>query len=231
VVEKYKISAKERTLAKKVNGLRREGFIPAVIYSKGKEAMILAVDAHSFDLCYREAGGNSVVSIDIEKLDGTTSKKNALIHEVALDPVSEKILHTDFLQIRMDEKITAAVPLNFVGDSVAVIELSGSLLTPIDEIEVECLPADLPHELEVDIVPLVDFEAVIHISDLKVPEGVIILSDPEEVIAYVEEPRSEEEMAELEEPVSPEEELPPSEHGEEEPETETEETSGDEKTE
>jgi len=225
VVEKYKISAKERDLSKKANKLRREGFIPAVIYSKGKEAMSLAVDGHSFDLCYREAGGNSVVLIEVEKLDGSTSKKNALIHEVDLDPVSEKVLHTDFLQIRMDEKITATVPLSFIGDSVAVIELSGSLLTPIDEIEVECFPADLPHEIEIDITALSDFESVIHISDLKIPEGVAILSESEEVVAYVEPPRSEEEMAELEEPITPDEELPPSEHGEAEPEKETEEGS------
>lgn len=217
MVEKFKIVAREREAKEKANTLRHDGFIPAVIYGKGKEPMSLAVDAHAFDLCYREAGGNSIIAVDIKKIDGSDSKKNALIYEVASDPVSDKPLHVDFLQIRMDEKITASIPLKFVGDSVAVIEQGGSLLTHLDELEVECLPADMPHEIEVDIAPLVDFEAVIHVSDIKVPENIVVLTDPEEVVVYVEEPRSEEEMAELEEPVAPEEELPPSEHGEEEP--------------
>jgi large subunit ribosomal protein L25 len=216
VAEKFKITARERDAKEKTNALRREGFIPAVVYGKGKESMPLAVDAHSFDLCYREAGGNSIVAVDIKKLDGGDSKKNALIYDVASDPVTDKVVHVDFLQIRMDEKITASIPLKFTGDSIAVIEQGGSLLTHLDEIEVECLPNDMPHEIEIDIAPLVDFEAVIHVSDIKIPEGVVVLTDPEEVVVYVEEPRSEEEMAELEEPVTPEEELPPSEHGEEE---------------
>jgi len=216
VAEKFKISARERETKEKTNALRHEGFIPAVVYGKGKESMSLAVDAHSFDLCYREAGGNSIIAVDIKKLDGSDSKKNALIHDVASDPVTDKVLHVDFLQIRMDEKITASIPLKFIGDSIAVIEQGGSLLTHLDEIEVECLPNDMPHEIEIDIASLVDFEAVIHVSDIKIPEGVTVLTDPEEVVVYVEEPRSEEEMAELEEPVAPEEELPPSDHGEEE---------------
>ncbi len=223
VAEKFKITAKERNNEEKVKALRRSGLVPAVIYSKSKDPMSLSVDSHAFDLCYREAGGNSIVAVDIKKLDGSDSKRNALIHDVALDPVTDKVLHIDFLQIRMDEKITAAIPLKFVGDSIAVIEQGGSLLTPLDEVEVECLPADMPHEIEVDIEPLVDFEAVIHVSDIKVPEGVTIISDPEEVVVYVEEPRSEEELAELEEPVTPEEEMPPSEQGEEEAEAEGEE--------
>lgn len=213
MVEKLKITALERDLKQKARQLRRDGLIPSVVYSKGNKTIPLLVNAHSFDLCYREAGGNTIIALDIEKLDGATEKRNALIHEVALDPVTDQVLHADFLQIRMDEKITAAVPLKFIGDSIAVIELGGSLLTHKGEVEVESLPADLPHEIEVDIAPLVDFEAVIHVSDLKMAENVTILDDQEEVVAYVEPPRSEEELAELEETPT-EEEIPPSEYGE-----------------
>jgi large subunit ribosomal protein L25 len=101
----------------------------------------------------------------------------------------------------MKEKIHAEVPLKFIGDSVAVIEKEGSLITSKDSIEVECLPADLIPELEVDISVLDDFEKNIKISDLKLPEGIEILDDAEEIVAHVEEPRSEEELAELEEEV------------------------------
>jgi len=213
MVEKLKIHAKERDLTIKTNLLRKTGLMPAILYSKGKEAFPIVLNSHEFELCYREAGGNTVVAIDIDKLDGSESKRNALIHDLAHDPVTDQVLHVDFLQIRMDEKITAEVPLKFVGDSAAVIDLGGSLLTHLDEVEVECLPADMPHEIEVNISLLNDFEASIHISDLVIPANVNVLDDSEEVVAYVEAPRSEEELAELEEPIIPEEEMPPSEHG------------------
>ena len=113
----------------------------------------------------------------------------------------------------MNEKLTTEIPLKFVGDSVAVIDLGGSLLTALDQVEVECLPADLPHEIEVNIDALADFESVIHVSDLVVAPNVTILTDPESVVVRVEAPRSEEELEELEEPVQ-EGEMPESEHGE-----------------
>jgi large subunit ribosomal protein L25 len=215
VSEKLKLHVKERDLTLKPNRLRKEGLVPAIIYSKGNKNMPLSINAHDFELCYRQAGGNTILALEIEKVDGSNEKKNALIYQVSKDPVKDKVLHADFLQIKMNEKITATIPLKFIGDSVAVIEKDGSLMTQKSEVEVECFPADLPHEIEVDISPLVDFEAAIHVADLKVSEGVAVLDDPEETIVYVEEPRSEEEMAELEEPVTPEEEMPPSEHGEE----------------
>jgi large subunit ribosomal protein L25 len=214
VVEKVKLNAKERELTgKKVKHLRKEGRMPVVIYGKDRKPMALDVDAHDFALMFRQAGGNTIIEVEIEKLDGSKEKKNVLVSQTDVDPVKGNLLHADFLQIKMNEKITAQVPLHFVGDSIAVIDLQGSLLTPRDEVEVECLPADLPHEIEVDLGALVDFETVIHVSDLKVQEGVVVLDDPEETVAFVEAPRTDEEMeADLEAPV--EEEMPESEHGE-----------------
>jgi large subunit ribosomal protein L25 len=202
VADKVKIAVKERELTgKKVKQLRREGQIPAVIYGKDKKPFALVVDAKEFEKLYRSAGGNTIVELDFEQSDGTKAKRNVLIHEVETDPVRGDIIHADFLEIKMNEKITAVVPLNFVGDSLAVIDLGGSLLTQKDEVEVECLPANLPHEIEVDIAALVDFEAVIHVSDIKAPADVVILDDPEETIVRVEAPRTDEEMEELETPV------------------------------
>ena len=216
MVDKEKLSAKVRTvIGKQVKGLRRSGQLPAVIYGKDRKPTALMVEAHGFNLLFRKAGGNTIVAIDIEKEDGTKERKNVLIHEVVTDPVSGEILHADLLQIKMNEKLTTNIPLRYVGDSAAVIDLQGSLLTEMDEVEVECLPADLPQHIEVDITPLVDFEAVLHVSDIVAPEGVVILSDPEVTIARVDAPRSDEEMEELEEPAT-EGELPESEHGEEE---------------
>lgn len=219
MVDKVRLSAKERDLkGKKVKHLRKEGLLPLVVYGKDKKPVTLEVNAHDFAMMYKMSGGNTIIEVEIEKIDGSKEKKNVLIHEVALDPVKSNILHADLLQIKMNEKITTSVPLRFVGDSVAVIDLQGSLLTPKSEVEVECLPANIPHEIEVDIAPLADFEAVLHISDIVVPAEVTILDDPEETIAYVEAPRTDEELEEIEGEVEAE---IPAEEGEETPAEET----------
>ena len=212
--DKEKLIAKERNIiGKEVKALRRDGMTPVVIYGGGRKPMALEVDTHDFNLLYRKAGGNTIVAIEIESADGTKEKKNVLVHDTEVHPVTGHILHADLLQIKMNEKLTTTIPLKFVGDSIAVIEQSGSMLTPTDEIEIECFPGDLPHEIEVDITLLVDFDTVIHVSDIKAPEGVEILTDPEAVVAHVEAPRSDEELEELEEAV-PETEAPEAEHGE-----------------
>lgn len=211
-MEKIKLQAKKRDiLGKKVAGLRREGLIPAVLYGKDKDNMSLTVDKKEFDRAYRLSGGSTLVLLEIDD----EKAKNVLVKEVSKDPVTGDAIHADFYQVRMSEKITANVPLNFTGDSVAVMDLSGSLITNKSELAVECLPADLPHEIEVDISVLEDFDSVIHIKDIKVPEGVEIKDDPEETVVLVEPPRSEEELAELEEPVE-EGEMPEAEMGGEE---------------
>ncbi len=216
VAGEIKLSVKQREdIGKKLTKLRNEGWLPAVIYGNDKKSVAIQVNTHDFEMLYKKAGGNTVITVEIEKLDGTKDKRKALIYVVDRNPVSDNILHADLYEINMKEKLTTNVPLKFVGDAAAEIELGGALLTQLDEVEVECLPADLPKEIEVDLSALVDFDAVIRVSDLILPQGVEILNDPEETISYVEEPRSEEEMAELEAPIAAEE-MPPSETGSEE---------------
>jgi len=209
-MEKIKLQAKKRDIVGKgLAAIRNEGAVPAVLYGKEKENINLSVNKKEFDHIYKLSGESSLILLEI---DGDKSK-NVLVKDVSKDPVHGSVLHVDFYQVKMSEKITTNVPLVFTGDSKAVIDLSGSLITNKDEVEVECLPGDLPHEIEVDITVLEDFDSVIHIKDIKVPEGVEIKDDPEETLALVEPPRSEEEMAELEEPVV-EGEMPEAEQGE-----------------
>lgn len=171
--------------------------IPAVVYGKHFKNESIVVDTKAFNLLFREAGTSNLVDIVV---DGGSPIKT-LIHDSQKNPVTGEIIHVDFLKVNMKEKIHAEIPLTFVGESTAVIDLEGSLITPIDSIEVECLPGDLPSEIEIDISVLDDFEKNIKVSDIKVPTGVEILSEPEEILAFVQEPRSEEEMAELEEEI------------------------------
>lgn len=198
---------KREIVGKKVSSLRRDGLIPAVIYRKNIESINISINNAEFTKVYKNAGGNTIVLV---KLEGG-SDKNVLIHRVDRDGVTGYVIHADLYEVKMTEKITAKVPLVFIGDSKAVREMDGMLITNKNEVEVECLPGDLIHEIEVSIEVLDDFEKAIHVSDLRVPGGVVIMDEPEETVATVEPPRSEEEMAELEEAV---EEVIPEEEGE-----------------
>lgn len=174
--------------------LRRNGFIPAVVYGNEFANQKIALEKTNFLRIFKDAGTSNLIDLEVE---GEKTVKT-LIQETQIDPLNSGIIHVDFFKVNMKEKIHAEIPLKFIGDSKAVIENEGTLITPKNSIEVECLPADLIPELEVDISILDDFEKDIRVSDLKVPSGVEILDDQEEVIAHVEEPRSDEEMAELE---------------------------------
>lgn len=191
----FNLTAKLRE--QKPGETRRQGFIPGIIYGDDFKNQSIALEKNSFMRLYKEAGTSNLIDLSV----GEEKPIKTLIQDIQLDPLHSGILHVDFFKVNMKEKIHAEIPLKFVGDSKAVIEMEGTLITPKNEIEVECLPADLIPELEVDISVLDDFEKDIRISDLKVPEGIEIENDPEEVVAHVEEPRSDEELAELEEEV------------------------------
>lgn len=188
----FKLQAKKAE--NKPRELRRQGLIPAIVYGNGYSNIKIALEKRAFMRLFKEAGTSNLIELEIE---GETPVKT-LIHDTQIDSLNSGIIHIDFFKVNMKEKIHAEIPLKFVGESSAVIENEGTLITPKTSIEVECLPSDLISELEVDISILDDFEKDIRVSDLKVSAGVEILDDAEEVIARVEEPRSDEEMAELE---------------------------------
>jgi large subunit ribosomal protein L25 len=121
------------------------------------------------------------------------------VHDISIHPVKGQILHVDFYTVNMKEKLQTEIPLEFIGESAAVTEEDGTLITVKTEVNVECLPQDLVHSIQVDISSLATFDDSIRIEDIKVPAGIVILDEPEEVVASVTPPRSEEEMAELEE--------------------------------
>ncbi len=174
--------------------LRAQGLTPAVVYGHGVESESVSASTKELTKVYSEAGGNKIISL---KVDGA-KETNALIHDVQHDVRTGELTHADFYIVRMDEKLTTAVPLYFVGESTAVFQMEGVLLKALETVEVEALPGDLPDHIEVDISVLDDFEKAIHVSDLKAPKGVEILDEADSLVARVEEPRSEEELAELE---------------------------------
>ncbi|KKQ40524.1 MAG: 50S ribosomal protein L25 [Candidatus Moranbacteria bacterium GW2011_GWF2_37_7] len=142
------ISAKIRDkFGKQTKALKKNGVIPAVLYGHGSEATALSLDLKEFAKIYKQAGESTIINLNIER-DGKAELKPVLIHEVDFDPVSDQLRHADFYVVKMDEKITAKIPLVFIGESNAVKVLNGILIKNLHEIEIEALPKDLPHQID-----------------------------------------------------------------------------------
>ena len=172
--------------------------MPAVIYGHGFESLPVQVPVKDFEKVYAEAGESSVVYLNLEDKSYPT-----IIQDVARDPVSDKFLHADFYKVRLDEKIKAKIPLNFIGESPAVKEFGGILVKNISEIEVEGFPQDLPHQIDIDISSLKELKEHILVKDLSVSDKLKVEAEPEAIVVLVQEPISEEELkAQLETPTA-----------------------------
>lgn len=177
-------------LGRKVQTLRKQGYIPAEFYGHGVPNSHLLVKKDDFRKVFREAGENTVIYLDIGN-----SKEPALIHDTQEDYVSGEILHIDFFRVRMDEEIEAKIPVELTGTAPAVKEKGGILNKSLSEIEVKSLPGNLPKEILVDVSGLVDFGQSIYVKDIKFPPNVKVALDPDTVVVSVSEPRKEEEIA------------------------------------
>lgn len=207
-----KAQPRDRT-GKQVRSLRVQGLMPAVLYGNNQKPTNLTIDQADFRRVYQKAGKTTL--IDLAILDQNLVK--VLIHDLQLHPVSNQIIHTDFYQVKLTEKIHATVPVQVVGEAPAVKELQGTMIVNKNELDVEAYPQDLVPAIEVDISPLKTFDDVIHAKDLLAPKGIEILTDPDEVIVLIQPPRSEEELAKLEEkPVEDVETVAVEEKGQEE---------------
>jgi large subunit ribosomal protein L25 len=174
--------------------IRAKGAIPGILYGHGVKNEVVQIDSKAFRTAFAKSGYTTLVNLQVKGKTHTV-----LIREVQHHPLRDEIDHVDFYQVRLDEKVRAEVPLNFVGESIAVKDLNGVLVRNMDTLDLEALPQDLPHDIEVDIAALKDFEAVIHVSDLKIPAGITLFHEPEDVVAVVQAPRSEQELEALSE--------------------------------
>lgn len=171
--------------ARDAKTLRNAGSIPAELYGHNISNLHLTVDAIEFEKVLRKAGESTIIELDLA--DG--SKKNVLIQDVQYHYLNSQPIHVDFFEVSMTEKLTATVPIEFIGESAAVKVLGGTLVKVLNEVEVECLPADLPQHFEVDISKLATFEDAITVADIPHDAKVEIQADPEEFIAKVQPPR------------------------------------------
>ncbi|MBM5789787.1 50S ribosomal protein L25 [Candidatus Parcubacteria bacterium] len=179
---------------RKTNYLRAEGKVPAIVYGSGTQPTPITVDRNAFLKIYKEAGESSLVELKV----GEDKALHVLIQDYQIDPVYDHVTHVDFRSVDMTKEIEADVDLNFIGESMAVKGLGGTLVTSREDVTVRCLPSKLVRSISVDLSKLATFEDVIRVSDLLVPEGVMLLEEPDASIAIVEPPRSEAELAALE---------------------------------
>jgi large subunit ribosomal protein L25 len=185
------LSARPRDVrGKAVANLRKEGSLPAVVYGAGVESHNVSLDTHEFELLRRRVGRHAVVDLSIE---GDGKVQPVLLQAIQEHPVNRRPLHVDLLVVDLSLERTSDVPLVFVGISEAVAKQGGVMLHLRDAVLVRAKPDDLPSGIELDISPLVDFDAVLHASDLVMPSGVTLITEPTEPLARVQQPRVEEE--------------------------------------
>ncbi len=174
--------------AETLSALRSKGMIPAVVYGAHHASTPIAIEAKAFAKVWREAGEATIVS-----LTGIGAAVPSLIREVNVDPLTSQARHVDFYAATKGEKVEVAIPLAFVGESAAV-EAGANLVKVLHEVEVKADPMNLPHTIEVDISRLETVDDQIHAKDLVLPAGVELVTEPEDVVALVQE--VEEEKAE-----------------------------------
>lgn len=176
------VAHKRDILGKKVRFLRRKGITPVNLYGHGVESTSLQIETPALKKALAQAGMTSLVHL---KVGSAKRPHMAIVRGIQRDPAKGELLHVDFYQVRMDEKLKIEVPLVLIGKAPAVKEHGGILVQELNSLEVECLPANMPHSIEADISGLVNLDQATHVKDLKVGEGVTVLTDPEKPVARI----------------------------------------------
>ena len=193
------LSPREVT-GKKVKRLRRGGLVPVHLYGGTTTPSALQVEAGTLRRILDRVGGNVPLTVEVE---GTEEDNICFVREVQRHPVSEDLLHVDFLRVEATQTVIVDVPIILDGDAPAVRNLGGTLAQPLQTLTVEALPLDVPAELHADVTGLEDFETAVRVGDIPVGEGIQVLNDAADMVARVMQPRLEEEF----EVVTEEEEL------------------------
>ncbi|MFO7807231.1 MAG: 50S ribosomal protein L25 [Candidatus Moraniibacteriota bacterium] len=175
------------------------GWVPGVLYGPEiKENKMIWMDYQDFFDTYNEAGGSTLVNVNIE---GENKKYPTLIYDIQYHPISGRYNHVDLYAVKMGEKLETEIELDFIGEAPAVKEQGGTLVKSLGAIEVKCLPKDLIGEIKVDISSLKEFDDCIYVKDLNIPKELEIMLDEDTTVASVSRPRSDEELEGLEEKV------------------------------
>ncbi len=192
----FTIRAERRTVFGKnaSRRLRREGRIPVILYGTSVDSVPLILKKTDiFKIVRSESGENTIFKVAMD-----TGTQNVMIKEIQADPVTDEILHTDLIQIAMDKAIQVSIPIVFQGEAIGVKAEGGFVDVITRELEVECLPQDIPENIVLDISEL-HLNQSLKVDDIVIPEKVEMLSDPNTVVVHIAVPHAEEEVVEEEE--------------------------------
>lgn len=203
--KEYKVQAKVREGRGKNDArrARRDGMVPITVYGGGGETVAAVAPARDLAAILRsESGRNTIFTVEVDGMGAS----EVMFHDRQIDPIKGRLIHADLARLVKGQKIEVTVPLHLTGEPIGVKEKQGVLEQTIREIEIKCEPREIPDTLEVDVSNL-DVHDVLHVSDIRVAEGIEILTDADQVIATVGIVKEEEVAvtpAEGEEPAEPE---------------------------
>lgn len=177
-------------LGKAVRKLRRDGIIPGNIVEHGKESVPIQLNGPEFQRFLAKNAATTVLRLNVE---GGTSGNTVMVQRVEHEPVTRAVLHVDFRHVNMRQPVHARVQIHLDGDAPGVKLYGAMVLSLLDHVEVEALPAELPQALDLDISSLTEPNSTLAVRDISVPKGVKVLTDPDEFVVKLEPPRMAEE--------------------------------------
>ncbi len=167
-------------VGRKVKSLRSKGVVPATIYGRNVKSVSVSVAHDAFAKVYTAAGSTGLVELGVDK-----DVRPVLIHNVQTDPVTNEILHVEFFQVDLKEKVRTNVPLEVAGEAPAVTQKLGVLLVTLNDVEVEALPTELPEKIAIDVSELSEVDQEIKVASLHVPPSVTVLTDANLTVAKI----------------------------------------------
>lgn len=173
---------KRQVLGKKVRFLRRQGIIPIHLFGHDVESAALQCDAEQLQQVLAQAGKTRLINL---KLDKAKRPRNVVVREIQRDWKTGALLHVDFYQVRMTEKLEVEVPIVLVGEAPALKSKENVLLQELNSLIVECLPDQIPDSVELDVSSLTEAEQAIQVQDITLGEGITVLNDPEHIVAKI----------------------------------------------
>lgn len=175
-------TATRKILGKKVKFLRRQGVIPVHLFGHGVESLSLQSEAAQLQRVLAEAGKTKIVSL---KLDKDKKPRNVMIRETQRDTLTGELLHVDFYQVRMTEKIQVDIPIILVGEAPALKSKDNMMAQELYNLTIESLPDKIPPSVELDVSSLAEAEQSIHVRDITLAEGITIINDPEHMVVKI----------------------------------------------
>lgn len=186
-------AAKRDVLGKKVRFLRRQGITPVHVFGHGIESLALQCDTANLQRVLTQTGQTRIINLTV---DGENTPRTVMVRETQQNLLKGDLLHVDFYQVKMTEVIDVDVPINLIGEAPALKNKENMLMQELNTLSIQCLPANIPDSIEVDVTSLAEPDQAIRVRDIVIGEGVTILYDPEVMLARIAVQREAEEIPE-----------------------------------